>query len=345
MLVLVALAAFGCTSSCPSCTDRVEVRGPVAEAAACPQPECPACEPPPVVAPSRPEPPPAAWSVARLSEDLNGDGTPEVIELLSDGRLELAGHSYQLTLHHEMRQDQPEQRYAGIEVVDVRRGDGRREVLFWQEGEGDYDPPREYVFFSLREGELLATETMSAPVRPIVRGDGRILFEFEYCVSDGRSARWRIEHRMTRAGVIRPELSTTRHVDTDCVLAACPYVFVGAERPVLVGEILRDLRDSSLEGEQSLDLPADSVAADGTLTVTLRELKPEITHLDAIHVVADGRVVMPRACGDAPWCAIDGQRLSIRMGEERVFVFDVGSSPTRLRLVANGYYEPYSSVD
>lgn len=286
------------------------------------------------------------WSIERRSEDLDGDGAPEDVELFSDGRLVLAGETYSFVLHHPMTRDQPEWRTAGIDIVDVRRGDGRRELLFWQHGPDDEDPPREHVFFSRVDGGTFVSDTVTAPVAPTIRGNGTIRFRFERCVRDGRSARSDIQLAMSRAGVIERVSESTRHVDSACVFAACPTVIVGGRR---LGNILRHRRDASMEGEESLALPVDAVEA-GTVTVTLRELEPETTHLDAIHLVVDGHVVQTRSCGGAPWCASDGQHLTLRRGQEQVFVFELpcvhdaaacSRAPRELRLVARGYYEPY----
>jgi hypothetical protein len=291
-----------------------------------------------LAAPPREAPP---WTLASRREDLDGDGDLELIEIFSDGSVHADGAVGYLRLAH--RPDGPDQEWgATLEVIDVRRGDRHCELLIVEPG--FYESPHHaYTILSLRGDALYSSETMSVPLdasdageppRPILRGDGTILLRFEHC--EGHFVHRAIEHRLLTDGSIREVRDHTDHTDRHCELAACPYVFVDGR---LAGEILRDLVGASAETEQTLELP-NAIASDGTLTVVLRELKPEITYLDSIHLVADGRVVAPRECGRA--CASDHRYETLAIGDERTYVFDVGSA-SRLTLVARGYYEPFLS--
>lgn len=309
---------------------------------------CPECERP--VAPPVPhveeQPSPeeiaasSPWRIASLHEDVDGDGDPELIELFSDGSVHVGQAAGVIQLRSTLTSR--DETWSGtMSIVDVRRGDGHREVLVFEDGAYEA-PQRSYTILSAR-GELLygtwpaitipydATQDGSRPW-PILAGDGTIRMRFEHC--DGYVVRTTIEHRMMPDGSIRAIREHVDHTDRTCQLAACPYVFVGDR---FAGEILRDLVGASAEAEQTLELP--NVIVNGTLTVTLREVKPEITYLDELHVVADGRVIRARECGEA--CADDGVYTTLAMGEARSYVFDVGEA-RRVTLVARGYYVPWA---
>jgi hypothetical protein len=130
--------------------------------------------------------------------------------------------------------------------------------------------------------------------------------------------------------------------ETSCAAfaAACPYVDVQVGgRWVEAGEILRDLRRPSLEGPQELALPSEAVE-DGLLRVRLAERKPEVTQLDAVWLELGGRPLAPTLCPDSPLCAVDGQKLTLRQGEEIELLFEVGDSEDEPVLWAHGHYVP-----
>jgi hypothetical protein len=344
MRLVFALALAACTPSTPPPRTAPPERAPqpsgehaVMPAYAEPTPEpAPPPEPAPYVEDQRPTP--GSRSLVRLEDDLDGDGDGEVIELFSDGTLRLGDRTTDLTLHHEPESYWAQQAASALRVVDLRRGDGRREVVFWQYAPGDEDPSREYNVLSLSpDGEIRRLYDpihVAHTVEPQIRGDGAIRFLYTVCDSSGRHAHHRIEYELTREGSVRPRFRQTRY-EGECELAACPFVYANGE---LAGEILRDVVGAAMETEQSLSIPTAAIAPDGTLSITLREEKAEVTFLDSIALWADGRILLPRACeGDA--CSADDRYALLREGDALSFTFDVGHA-RELRLIASGYYVP-----
>ncbi|MGE0790364.1 MAG: hypothetical protein AB7S26_32105 [Sandaracinaceae bacterium] len=281
----------------------------------------------------------------RAEGDLDGDGALEAITLTSDGVLHIGDLTYPLELHHP-----PDsywwQRAApdALRVVDLRRGDRRQEVLFWQSGPDDEDPPREYWVFAYDERGLDTTGRIDVGhgVTPTLDGRGRIRFRWESCWNDGRTASSIIEHERQRDGTLVPVRRQTTYRRSDCIFAACPFVYAGAS-DALVGEILRDLVGRSAAREQGLSLDPALVDDDGVLTITVREEKDEVSYLDRLFVVADGARVEADACagGDVDaTCALDDRPLVLGRGDAHTFVFHVGPRPIDLVLVADGFYVP-----
>ena len=128
-------------------------------------------------------------------------------------------------------------------------------------------------------------------------------------------------------------------------LAACPYVYVMTEAGAeLVGEILRDVRGSDAYATQDLALPMQH----GTVHVQLREEKKEVTYLDSIALVVDGREVLPTICSweqGLPHCAADGDFHRMFEGDVLDLWFTVPDGASSIELRATGYYIPTPTID
>ncbi len=125
------------------------------------------------------------------------------------------------------------------------------------------------------------------------------------------------------------------------VASACPFVYAAAKgQPLrLQGEILRQLRASSLEGRQrlALDTPCDE-----SIAVRLAEHKPEITFLDEVYLEVDGARINPASCSSRQaYCSDDGQYHRLEPDDVLDLTFEVErSSCQSVSLVADGYYIP-----
>ena len=125
------------------------------------------------------------------------------------------------------------------------------------------------------------------------------------------------------------------------VASACPFVYAAAQgQPLqLQGEILRQLRASSLEGQQRLAL---DTTCGTSIAVRLAEHKPEITFLDEVYLEVDGARIDPTSCRDSlAYCSDDGQYHRLEPGDTLDLAFQVDrQSCQRVSLVADGYYLP-----
>lgn len=118
--------------------------------------------------------------------------------------------------------------------------------------------------------------------------------------------------------------------------AACPFVYVERGGSLnYAGEILRNMDRPELRGEQGLILN-DIDCSNGTVRVVLAEEKREVTYLDSLWLIVDGRRVEPRQ-------VISSQVL--RQGDRLEATFDVSTTCTHVELMASGYYVPTQRLD
>jgi hypothetical protein len=133
---------------------------------------------------------------------------------------------------------------------------------------------------------------------------------------------------------------TGTYNESECM--ACPFVYVqrGSDW-IYVGEILRELRDPSLEAHQSLAIPRWA-ARERVLRVRLAEEKRETTYLDQIYLDVNGHRVAPSGCAQADaWCTEDRARHVLRTGDLLDLEFEIPEGVTNdLTLWALGYYTP-----
>lgn len=310
---------------------------------------------------------PAPRDLAHTAGDLDGDGRAEEVHLYSDGSLRVFRGGAEVVDRYDAHAGAVAPFEDGsftdgtprLSVVDIDRRDRQRELML-EGAHGDEDPDHEFSFWVLREGRLWpmlhrAHDASSAVVaqhgtRPAIPGDGTVRVRYETCVREPDAARrlsGLVETVVSRYvladgavphGELLENITTTRR-PARCAMVACPIVHVGADE-ARVGAILRDLRGAAMERWQSLALPASRVDADGVLTVTIREEEREVTSLDGVYLEADGRRIEPEGCerGRAPWCADDGERLTMPPGAALRLRFRVGSA-RRLVLWAEGSYE------
>lgn len=174
--------------------------------------------------------------------------------------------------------------------------------------------------------------------------------ETEYCgpstMTDQQSS-WDRHRRRTediivrlnaRSDAVRSVSRTTSRWGAcyDELLAACPFVdLIGDAGTNRLGEILRNVR---YEPEtQSLALRVSA----GRVVVRISEEKREVTYLDEIHALVDGRAVYPRACQQdvpPPYCEADGHSAILHTHDALTLELDLPPGPAEL--VATGYYVP-----
>jgi len=222
----------------------------------------------------------------------------------------------------------------------------------------DEDPPNRVQVFIVDGGGLRRVwdwlPTGYGPVALQFRGDGRVQY-----VEDGWTA---CERDPSKRKVPLPRVTlrlegepgarvltevgrTASGKVQDCEqLAACPMVvLVDHDGQTEVGEILRGLRGTAAYDRQTLPL---APPRDGTLHVRIVEHKPEVTHLDAVALLVDGRELLPRACADDPsleYCVPDRSSLRLARGESLDLWFDVPADAASVELVAWGHYVPMRS--
>lgn len=139
--------------------------------------------------------------------------------------------------------------------------------------------------------------------------------------------------------LVRNETEGT--MDPSCAPAACPFVDVAVDgRWQTRGEILRNLNEPLADGPQDLRLTPAAIEG-GVVRVRIEERKPEVTYLDAVWLVVDGKDFAPVACEEGgAVCEVDDDRLVLHPGERLDLVFEVGAARATPVLWAHGYYLP-----
>lgn len=282
----------------------------------------------------------------RAEADLDGDGTAELVILKADGTLHVGAESHKIVLHHDLGsywagEDNP----LTLQIVELDATS--KAVVFRQYVSTEEDPNLAYTLFGLVDGKLknLVDDKagyISVPhIDTFTTGEpGAFHVVFSECIEDGKPGkmktdifhyRWDATSRSVRLAETKSETKTV-----ECYLAACPFVFVGSESR---GEILRNLRTSELGGTQALNL---GVLHAGRHPITIKELKPETTYLDAVWVDVGGQRILPTSCGSdnrPAYCDADGRREIVKEGAQLALEFElsVGGQAT---VHATGYYLP-----
>jgi hypothetical protein len=304
--------------------------------------------------------------VATARGDLDNDGVEDVVQLLSNGVLQVEGAPRSMARIAGFRAPDSStlpDRAPHIAIVDIDRRDVYREVLVTRFVD-DEDPPPIISFWALRERQLRSMLDRNSRGQEIVGsalqipGDGTVAFARSQCVRDrdetsgAPGIREHVSYRYVLADGSYPRSDLVESVSrtrapADCIESACPLVRIEASGRA-VGEVLRNLRGAGSEAWQRLRLDSSDVDADGVLRIEVVELKREVTQLDAIHVVADGRRISAQSCArerTLPMCEDDASRLTLQRGDSLHLEFHVGRVE-HLELWARGYYDPLGpSVD
>lgn len=123
---------------------------------------------------------------------------------------------------------------------------------------------------------------------------------------------------------------------------ACPWVYTfNGYTFTRRSEILRNLKDQSLEAAERTDLGWVAVR-EGVVRLQIREEKAETTFLDALYLEVNGRIIKPE---DSLLAEADGEYLVLRQGDVYEVRFDVlgiaaEQQPVKAALVSTGYYLP-----
>jgi hypothetical protein len=349
---LVLMLAGACAPK-PSSPSGTPTTAPIVEAPREPSPTTPPAAPAdvPVVAETTE---PAAPKVL-LTIGADWDATPghETITLFDDGRLVAGTDEGRASLpssagHHFEQQ-------ALLDVVDL--GDAKFEralIVAIPTGE-DEDPPNVYQVFVSEAGALRKVYEGTIGNYGVVPlefpGDGTMSW-----VEDGWTAcqrakfpattkRQRVVLRIGKDGMLAEvKRRPTKQLQKCGELAACPFVYVlGEGAPVLQGEILRNLRGRAAYETQSLAL--SGISGD-ELRIRIAEEKDEVTHLDAIVLIADGNEVLPLSCGASPrpaFCTADHDYERLIRGDALDLTFALPHDAHALELRATGYYVAHAA--
>jgi hypothetical protein len=232
----------------------------------------------------------------------------------------------------------------GIRVIDIDPSDKRKELLITRYGDSEEDPWREFTIV-LYDGAIHLQDLWHSggynSGTAKIGGNGALVLEYDECPD-----RSTVTYVVQGTKLVETDRKVVRTKNPD-ECAACPFVYLrdAAGDFVVQGEILRNLNREALAASQTLALgPA---AGAETVVVELREEKDEITFLDEVHLEVGGVAILPDECGsDGAFCAVDGAHHLLRRGDVLRLTFAVGAAATatsRPRLVASGYYLPFTS--
>lgn len=326
--------------------------------------EAPGAPPSPIPErnPSAPAPP-TPKTLWEANADLDGDGTPEEIRLISaevrtegSERADEAASipvrgcrdatpSCPAVLHVDRVEFtlQLTPRYFGgidLSIIDIDAKDGRQELLLRERAPGHTDPP--FIFqVGIYDGTALHwseldvgggydSGTLDTP------GNGTVVTKYDACAAITVTT-----YRLAGTKLRRVKAQTRKGRDPN-LCAACPYVYVDSGNGfVKQGEILRNLSSRELNAKQALPLELPpSALRDGVLHVQLREEKRETTYLDSIWLEADGVDYAPTSCANEAYCATDGNFFQLSHGEVLDLYFELPHAAEDVRLQAVGHYVP-----
>ncbi len=298
--------------------------------------------------PTPPTPPVGVATLATGSGDVDGKPGDESLAVYADGTVLAGGWQGKVDVPQASEYFTKEYSKISAEVLDA--GKGVRAVFVVLATEGEEDPPARYQVLTPRDGALVKIYDAvlgnygSPPLR--FAGDGTVKYTEDSWTSCGNAGAGSVPvHEVTLgldgSGMLVQQARTPTAETFDCNnLAACPWIYVdGADGPVKVGEILRNVRGKAAYTLQPLALPA---ADAGSLRIRVAEEEEEVTYLDEIYVEADGVRLAPTACATATppaYCVADHQPLRLRQGDVLELTFDLPRSTTPT-IYARGYYVP-----
>lgn len=269
-------------------------------------------------------------AVAELQADMDGDGKNETIRVTTS-RVYIDGKEF---LHRLKPFDAHELK---VKLIDIDTGDFFKEVLvsnYYYEENG-----RRRVFSKhgadLKMSEMFDWHDME------MKSDGKGAMR----MFSGECGQKREEIYKVKNGVFSLVKKKVKGRFREELCSACPYVYIWQDgRWQFRGEILRNLRDESLEATHHLALGQQQV---GLLRIRLGERKEETTFVDLVEVVAryaDGSedVIGANECsvGSASsLCRHDKSYDLIEQGEDIELSFRL-DKPASVFVRARGYYLP-----
>jgi len=131
-------------------------------------------------------------------------------------------------------------------------------------------------------------------------------------------------------------------IEWNCL--SCPFLYVfDGKKYVKTTEIIQDIVGKERKTTTTHPLSPE-VVIDGKVKIRIQEEKDEISHLDKIQLVADGKIYNPICIRQAEvtsqLLAEDENYLILQKGQFVELEFEVGNSVESLELQATGYYIP-----
>ena len=225
-------------------------------------------------------------------------------------------------------------------VIDIMKDSKIKHILIQSHLPEDEDPPIESNIVSFKNSKLIKSTLKGA----YSDNSGKLTFPKPGIVKlskGGCPSYLTVLYRMKDEGYLEKikEIKSANTALPGGVCPACPFVYVlyqGSWRKQ--GEILRNLNRPDLQDWQSLDLDIGEIH---TLHVRISEEKDEVSFLDAVRLVANGRAYLPQNCQimDEPYCSEDSEFFIIPKGKFLDLKFQLRESSSKFRLEATGYYE------
>jgi tetratricopeptide (TPR) repeat protein len=281
--------------------------------------------------------------------DLNGDGTEEtlIIRTTKESVSLFVGDS-RVTIPH----DKIEYSAYSLELINIDERDASKQI-YAQTCDEYWGSSSIIVVFDgkrLKSIEHLSDEDWGLGCGVSFPGQGRIVEKVVRC--DGNyyeppdrppklqtTTIYRLSNTKSTVRFVTEVSRTAKEIGL-CSFghaAACPYVYVDGK---FKGEILRYLKHPNLEKTQSLELGRRFQST--SITVTISEEKPEVTHLNAIWIVQNGEKILPSQCSnDGPaYCALDRNYYLLEKGDSIELSFELLDANSPVELWGHGYYLP-----
>jgi len=221
-----------------------------------------------------------------------------------------------------------------FQIVDIDKNDNRKEFLISQYEQEEEDPSKMHYIYRFF-GRNLLTQSY---IKSEGYSGGNIRFhENDFEVTHKNNPQTIGTYSLSKFFIRKTNLYVGEESE---MLAACPFVYLkSGDDYIYKGEIIRNLIGKSAESLQTLEL---GTAHSEKIVVRIKEEKDEISYLNQISVISDGKMIKPKRLGNNSDLLVDDANYyALKKGEYVDLEFKVAKN-SKITLIGKGYYIPFA---